>query len=130
MILVVLVSAAVVLIATLAASSGPTQVFEGVGPTPDRVQVTQPSETPTPGSEVEDDVEVADLVEWAEVAASSDAFMRTLALTFFRQALGRDPTPDENPEFVAMWRALPEDGYALDSMLHRLVDTLAFGAPR
>ena len=76
------------------------------------------------------DVEVADLVEWAEVAASSDAFMRTLALTFFRQALGRDPTPDENPEFVAMWRALPEDGYALDSMLHRLVDTLAFGAPR
>jgi hypothetical protein len=76
------------------------------------------------------DVEVDDLVAWAAVAASSDAFMRTLGLTFFRLALGRDPSPDENPEFIAMWRALPEDGYSLDAMLHRLVDTKAFGAPR
>lgn len=56
-VLVALVSAVVVLVATLAASTGPTQLFEGVGPTPDRISASQPSETPTEPADIEDDTD-------------------------------------------------------------------------
>jgi len=56
-VLVVLVTAIVVLVAALASSTGPTQLFEGVGPTPDRISASQPSETPTEPTDEPDDVE-------------------------------------------------------------------------
>lgn len=48
-VLVVALTAIVVLVATWAASTGPTQVFEGVGPTPDRITTSSvtPTDTPT-----------------------------------------------------------------------------------
>lgn len=56
--LVMIVTALVVLVATLAASGGPTQVFEGVGPTPNRITTSEvsPSETLPAGGDTESDV--------------------------------------------------------------------------
>jgi hypothetical protein len=72
---------------------------------------------------------VADLVEWASVAAQSDEFKRNMADMFFEQALNREPLPDEQAEFAALWQSLPEDGHSARRLIHRLVDTRAFGAP-
>lgn len=72
---------------------------------------------------------VADLVEWASVAANSDEFKRHQAETFFIHALGRKPQPADQAEFNALWRAIPADGYSANRLIHRLVDTLSFGAP-
>ena len=68
-----------------------------------------------------------DAVDFAEVAAESDAFMRNLGRLFFRHAFERDPTPRERPAFDALWAALPEDGWSADALIHRLVDLDAFG---
>jgi hypothetical protein len=73
--------------------------------------------------------QVTSLVEWAKVASESDAFKRTMTQAFFAHALGRPPVPRENEEFTTLWRSLPEDGYSANRLLHRLVDTLSFGAP-
>lgn len=67
---------------------------------------------------------------WAEVAAESEAFQRTLALMFFRHALEREPSVDELSALAAAWRALPEDGYSANRFLHRLIDQDAFGRPQ
>lgn len=72
---------------------------------------------------------VADLVEWANVAAASDEFKRNMADVFFQQALNREPAPDEEAEFRALWQSLPADGYSAWRLIHRLVDTSAFGVP-
>ena len=74
--------------------------------------------------------ETSALVLWAELAANSDAFKRTLALSVFRQALDRDPAPDELAEFTAWWSAWGDDqGWSANQLIHALVDTDAFGAP-
>lgn len=75
------------------------------------------------------DTEVSSVVEWASVAAESDAFKRNLAQMFFEHALQRPPGPAEAEVFAALWRSLPEDGYSVNRLLHRLVELDAFGAP-
>lgn len=60
-VLVVAVTALIVLVATLAASSGPTQVFEGVGPTPNRITTSTVSPTEAPIVEVEGESDVTRL---------------------------------------------------------------------
>lgn len=73
---------------------------------------------------------VADLVEWAEVAANSDAFARATVADYWRQLVGHDPTPAEQEEFDALWRAFrTEHEYRVERMLHALVRTEAYGAP-
>lgn len=72
---------------------------------------------------------VTSLVEWAKVAADSDEFKRAMTLMFFNHAVGRSPLPEEQTDLVALWRTLPEDGYSANRLLHRLIDTLAFGRP-
>lgn len=72
---------------------------------------------------------VADLVELAKVASNSDEFKRNMAQMFFVHALGRKPTPAEQPEFAELWRSLPKDRYSANRLLHRLIDTHSFGAP-
>jgi hypothetical protein len=72
---------------------------------------------------------VGSLREWAELAANSDAFARNLAQIFFEQALSRGPNPGEMEEFTALWRALPQDGFSANRLIHRLIDTRAFGVP-
>ena len=72
---------------------------------------------------------VASVVEWAQVASRSDAFRRTLAAMFFRHALGREPTAGEFEEFGALVASMEGDGYSADRLIHRLIDTDAFGVP-
>jgi hypothetical protein len=72
---------------------------------------------------------VANLVEWARVAAESDEFKRNIADMFFKQALGRAPLPEERAEFDALWQSAEGDGYSANRMLHRFVDSNAFGSP-
>jgi hypothetical protein len=88
-----------------------------------------PLRTPWGGDGVLLDEPVADLLEWADRAANSDEFKRNLALMFFQVAVGRDPKPDDQDQFAALWRALPDDGYSANRLLHRIVDTDAFGVP-
>lgn len=72
---------------------------------------------------------VADLVTWARVASESDEFKRNMADMFFRHALNRAPGPLDQAEFVALFRAIPDDGYSANKLIHRLVDTNSFGSP-
>lgn len=75
------------------------------------------------------DQEVSSLVEMAEVMANSREFQRNLAEMFFVYAIGHQPGPDELAEFDAIWTAMPSDGYSANRLLHRLIDTDAFGVP-
>jgi hypothetical protein len=72
---------------------------------------------------------VSTLREWAEVAVKSDAFARNIAQLFFEHALSRGPEADEIEEFTALWRALPDDNFSANKLIHRLVDSRAFGVP-
>ncbi|MEM9490742.1 MAG: hypothetical protein AAGC55_16460 [Myxococcota bacterium] len=65
--------------------------------------------------------------QWAEQAAASDAFKRELVATLFRHAIEREPHPGEAEEFAAIWRALPGDGWSANRVIHRIVDSRAFG---
>jgi hypothetical protein len=70
---------------------------------------------------------VSDVRDWAEHAVSTEAFARNLALMLFRDALGREPTPSELSELRVVWRSLSRDGWSANRLVHRLVDTHAFG---
>lgn len=88
-----------------------------------------PTRTPWGSESVVLGEAVSDVVGWAEVAASSELFSRSLALMFWRHALGREPAPDEQADFLAIWRALPEDGYSANRLIERIVKSRAFGVP-
>ncbi|MBZ5712886.1 DUF1585 domain-containing protein [Nannocystis pusilla] len=75
------------------------------------------------------DRKVENLVELAQQMAQSREFQRNLADMFFVYAVGHEPLPDELEEFDAVWTAMPADGYSANRLLHRLVDTDAFGVP-
>lgn len=73
---------------------------------------------------------VANLVEWAEVAANSEPFARKLVLDYWRLLVGEDPRPDEEPEFGRLVRRLSsEHEYRVERMLRDLIATEAYGAP-
>ncbi len=73
---------------------------------------------------------VADLVEWARVAADSDEFAQTLVRDHWERVLGGPPGPSEQAEFAQLWRRLrAEHAYRIEPMLHELVDTEAYGVP-
>lgn len=75
------------------------------------------------------DEKVDTLVELAQKMAQSREFQHHLAGMFFRYTVGHDPRVDELDEFEAVWTAMPADGYSANRLLHRLVDTDAFGIP-
>lgn len=67
---------------------------------------------------------------WASEAVESDEFKKTLAAGIYHLAVGHDPqTTIERQEFETLWRALSEDNYSANKLIHRLVDTKSFGAP-
>lgn len=73
---------------------------------------------------------VQNLVEWAKVAAESDAFAQKLVLDYWRLVLGEDPRPSDAAEYAKLWTRLKTDnGYGIEKMLHDLVDTEAYGVP-
>lgn len=73
---------------------------------------------------------VADLLEWAQVAANSEAFRRATVRDYWRLLLGEAPRPSEEEEFIALVNDFGEvHGYSVERMLHDLIDTEAYGAP-
>ena len=73
---------------------------------------------------------VTDVRDWAEHAVGTEAFARNLALMMFRDALGHEPSPSELAEMRTVWRALERDDWSANRLVHRLVDTQAFGGGR
>lgn len=74
---------------------------------------------------------VADLIEWAEVAANSDAFYSARAKDYWTLLMGQAPRPDQAEsyaEFTALWEGLRETN-SIEDMLHQLIETEAYGAP-
>jgi hypothetical protein len=74
---------------------------------------------------------VADLIEWADVAANSDAFYVARTEDYWKLLMGRDPQPenaDSYAEFTALWEDLRETN-SVEEMLHQLIETEAYGAP-
>lgn len=73
---------------------------------------------------------VANLLEWAEVAANSEAFARTLVGDFWELLIGEPPRPSESQEFTALWQGLMTTyDYRVEAMLHALIETEAYGVP-
>lgn len=74
---------------------------------------------------------VADLREWAEVAANSDAFFSARTRDYWTLLMGSPPRPDEADsyaEFTELWEGLRET-HSVEAMLHALIETEAYGAP-
>lgn len=73
---------------------------------------------------------VADLVEWARVAADSEAFARATVLDYWKLLMGEPPRPEERAEFDALWTGLMSTHeYRVERMLHALIETEAYGVP-
>jgi hypothetical protein len=73
---------------------------------------------------------VNSVVEWAQVAANSDAFLVATVNDYWKLLLGRPPLPEENAEFVSLWKRLKSpNNYSVKKMLHELIRTEAYGAP-
>ncbi len=75
--------------------------------------------------------EVADLLEWADVAANSDAFYSARAKDYWKLLMGQEPLPEETEsfaEFTSLWEGLAESR-SIEDMLHALIETEAYGAP-
>ena len=73
---------------------------------------------------------VANLVEWAQVAANSDAFAKATANDYWTLVMGRDVQPEELEEFTALWQAFRgRHNYSVEKMLHQLIETEAYGVP-
>lgn len=73
---------------------------------------------------------VANLLEWAQVAAESDDFAKKLVLDYWRLVFQDDPRPEDTAEVTRLWTRLRNDhGYSVQKMLHDLVDTEAYGVP-
>ena len=73
---------------------------------------------------------VNNVIEWATVAANSDAFLVATVNDYWKLLLGRAPLPEENAEFVSLWKRLKSpNSYQVKKMLHELIRTEAYGAP-
>jgi hypothetical protein len=74
--------------------------------------------------------QVANLNEWAEVAANSDAFAQATVTDYWKLMVGHEPLPTEAAEFNALWKDFRgTHDYRIEAMLHGLVETEAYGAP-
>ncbi len=70
---------------------------------------------------------VKNLNDWADKARNSDLFKQNIARTMFRQAMSRDILPHESEEFEKLWKGLPDDKYSFNKLIHRFIETNAFG---
>ena len=73
---------------------------------------------------------VDDLLDWADVAANSDAFAVSTVSDYWRLAMNGEPTDSTREDFDTLWQRFrgPHD-YRVERMLHDLIDTEAYGAP-
>lgn len=70
---------------------------------------------------------VNDLLDWAQQGRESDQFKMSMTRMLFEHALSRLPSSADQTEFKALWQSLPADNYSANALIHRLVDTVAFG---
>ncbi len=85
-------------------------------------------ETPEAGMILGEPVD--DLLEWAQVAANSDAFLRATVLDYWEMLLGEPPRALEQAEYAQLVEDLGTlHQFAVEPMLHDLIDTEAYGAP-
>lgn len=101
---------------------------------PDRLShygpIDGPDVTRTPEAGALFGQRVANVVEWAQVAANSDAFARATVTDYWIYFFGESPRPSEQATFDALWRAFRgTHQYRVEAMLHDLVDTEAYGVP-
>ncbi|NVB42633.1 DUF1585 domain-containing protein [Pseudenhygromyxa sp. WMMC2535] len=73
--------------------------------------------------------EIASVVEWGQVASESLYFRRAMTNMLFEHALGREALPGEFEELGELIDSMIADGYSANRMIHRIVDTDAFGVP-
>ncbi len=73
---------------------------------------------------------VANLLEWADVAANSDAFARNTVLDYWRHFIGEEPTIAEQAQFDALWQDFASvHEYGVERMIHALIETEAYSVP-
>ncbi|MBV1861755.1 MAG: DUF1588 domain-containing protein, partial [Nannocystaceae bacterium] len=73
---------------------------------------------------------VVDLVQWAQVAANSDAFATATVMDYWVLLVGERPNPLETETFVALGNDLATvHDYDVEAMLHDLIDTEAYSVP-
>jgi hypothetical protein len=75
---------------------------------------------------------VADLREWAQKAADSDAFAQATVRDYWKLMVGHAPSAAEDEEFEALWRAFRDPAghnYRVSKMLHALIRTEAYSVP-
>lgn len=73
---------------------------------------------------------VADLGEWADVAANSDEFAQATVADYWKKLMGQPPNGEQTAEFTALWQGFRDDhGYSTEAMLHDFIKTEAYGAP-
>ena len=74
--------------------------------------------------------QVADLTEWARVAADSDDFAKSTVADYWRRLVGHAPTPAQTGEFRTLWKDFRDvHRYRVEPMLRDLIHTEAYGAP-
>ena len=83
--------------------------------------------TPWEGDGVIFGQRVNDLMEWIQVAIATDEFKQKIATDVWFQALDSAPKPHEQDEYQKLWQAMPQDNYSVNKLIHRFVDTVAFG---
>jgi len=73
---------------------------------------------------------VADLIEWAAVAANSEAFRKATVRDYWELLLGEPPRATEQAEYAALVDGFGStNDHSVERMLHDLIDTEAYGAP-
>jgi hypothetical protein len=74
------------------------------------------------------DIDQHGVVEWGALASESDLFQRSITEMFMVHALGA-VTPYEEPFVRELYETMPVDNYSANKLIHRLVDSDAFGVP-
>jgi hypothetical protein len=67
--------------------------------------------------------------EWVDAAVASDDFSRHLVRTFWRYLFRREPWSCEQDEFDMLWGDFSQDGRNVETLLHALILTDAYGVP-
>lgn len=65
--------------------------------------------------------------DWGRVAASSTYFRQAMGTMFFEHALGRPAGPAEFDDLDAVVQTIEADKFSANRLIHRIVDTVAFG---
>ena len=91
-----------------------------------------PDVTQTPEKGVVFGREVANLLEFAAVAANSEEFARKVVLDYWKLLIGREPQAIDQREYGILWRGLMDpnqSNYRVEKMLHGLILMEAYGKP-